>query len=356
MRDVVDSPRAAMTAPTEVVDTSADDLFERVLRVDRQAAYAILCPSIDCSPACIVVKRRPDLETDSGRASAHYVLEISEKGGDRKSLIFVKHSINRRYEGRHYAALKDRSDVPTYYGEMFDPGGREVLFIEFVPKRISFEQGSCVVNALKVLSRVNSADLAHIYDPASARDSLVDRTFEWESSLQAIRDELTAARDGSAWTTRVDDEIDRLSKLLDRVRRDLETMAYCPDHHDPHPFNFGVRPDTGETVMFDLYSFGNQPRFYGAGNLIVSAARFRPTSSWMQQLSDIYLRSFCRASGTEVTRDEFRKDCIVGLSVLRFARLARLVKRSRKVATTDSLIDGRERRYIDELLRLGGHQ
>lgn len=329
-------------------------LFGSVCGVDNRRTSEILSKSIGSRPETIVVRRRADLESTSGRSSTRRVLEISGRGRQGGSrLVFVKRSIPRRREGQHYTALKERTDIPRCFGYFVDKEDRELLFLEFVQDRISLQNDSHVKGALDVLSGVNAMDLSRAAHVDDAVQDLIECMNDWPTSLAVIRDHLKDAEVARGRNDQANAVYPRLLEVVDSVKRTVGSMTFLPDHKDPHRFNFGRRQHAGDVVMFDLHGFGYKPRFHGIGTFLDCAASYRSSRSWYRALCEYYLEHFNQKAGSRVTFEEFRNDCATGMKIARLSRLHRRVQTSHRLAPNEPLVTDREWRDIDQLLRLG---
>lgn len=333
------------------------DWFDGVPGIDTARVLDILARSIDCRVVNIEVRRRRDLEKHAGRSSTQFILEVvSPQHDDRRRLVFVKRSAASRSERQHYAALKGRCNIPDCLGAVNDSEGRELLFLEYVPRQVFLMNPAHLAGVLDAIAAINAADLSPTHDRARDAEALVAGSGGWTAALDLIGDHLMAAEVSREHVARIRRERRQLIDAANSMSAILHSATWRPDLNDPHQLNFGMREQSDEVVTYDLQGLGYFPGFFGVANLVLDLAGGFPSRAWLRGVSECYLERYNRRAGDHVTLGQFRQECTIGL---RLGRLRKLAWRAAAASGSSAAarLDTREvRNHWNQLLRLAQAQ
>jgi hypothetical protein len=253
-----------------------------------------------------------------------YVTPAGRRG---QVTIFAKHSHNPESpEAEKYGLLAAHGvPIPDVYGVVRSPGGRPILFLEYLDvseqaQSVSSSEG--LLELLSLMARVNAihptpeqtAFLHSWWDGPATEVSTLEVL--WEDARKGDLGE-----DLQQFCASRRDDLPRLqafTRRLDRQARQMETGVL---HNDFSPGNTGRRA-TGERVVMDPELVSTGPRF---GD--VSGWLGRPEDLWtrgedQRDLAEHYLREYARWGGSPPSLDQCLEEChllwVYGLNNLDF--------------------------------------
>lgn len=239
----------------------------------------------------------------------------SPSGRTRAVSIFGKYFYRTGpAESQQYAFLEKHSaPIPRMFGALYDPDGREMLFLEYVDSSPE-AQADRTLHQLRdqcvLLARFNGITPSRDYRAwlEDCGEGVIHSVASAEGTLERLWERAVRRELGESLRRFCADEVGKLCHLQ-RLARDVAVRAAQMEsgllHTDFARENTGRRRETGELLLLDIEFVGLGPRFFDIGCLLgprVSSAR---AQARRRVLSQHYLEAYARAGGAPPPLSDF---------------------------------------------------